>query len=749
MVITIRRRYIQVSVVIALLFMLILTLLLKHSHAVNKSLNYIDSLSLSLFSTQNKDPTVHSLFNEKVTQILEHKQRADPEDKYWPIDTELTIEQTHLTVPHWFAQPVSARPVTMPFDPRFTLAVYYSYLSRHPEILEKGEMPFHWSDWVDMTPLNKHFFSLNKDKFSCSNFDMRQYHEAKWPDKEDERRKEVFDPETFCRKAGDVESNGLGFVIDKYCGRTTDELVILLGKAYLHTLAPNPSSVIFLTKEGSYSVPLARDPSRMLENKMVAEYMHANDMSMEINTLKEFRQLQAAVPPLVSDVFREYEVHLKHEDFVYEPSQVLKELEEKRSSGTIDSQELSYLESVEYSVEMKDNPSKYFREARIFDTKLGDHYDWRFFRGFKLGSQEQANTLHRLVRTWLSFTRKQGITTWMAHGSLLSWYWNGVAFPWDNDIDVQMPVMSLHKLSLKFNQSLIVEDGEDGFGRYFLDSGTFITTRNRNNGNNNIDARFIDVDSGLYIDITGLAVSSDPSPERYHDTLPKDYQKDDHPSAEVNNLLQVYNCRNKHFLSLTELSPLVKTFVEGEVAYVPKRYSDILTIEYTGMGMIQNFFLGHLFIPRLKLWIHQDLLRFFTRHKEEWKAFYLAPADSHEVLDIPKTSGKLTNNEIKILLGLKDEDFLDLLLADDLLITYILTRDMTSMHETEITRLLFGKTTQDIVENAPDFKPLMYEPSLYRANRDFITFEARVAKFQEFQDKMERENAENAEKAES
>ena len=35
--------------------------------------------------------------------------------------------------------------------------------------------------------------------------------------------------------------------------------------------------------------------------------------------------------------------------------------------------------------------------------------------------------------------------------------------------------MDLHKLSLQFNQTIVVEDPEDGFGRYFLDIGSFIT----------------------------------------------------------------------------------------------------------------------------------------------------------------------------------------------------------------------------------------------------------------------------------
>ena len=89
-------------------------------------------------------------------------------------------------------------------------------------------------------------------------------------------------------------------------------------------------------------------------------------------------------------------------------------------------------------------------------------------------------------------------------------YYHGIGMvwhSWDNDIDVQVPIMDLHKLSLQFNQTIVVEDPEDGFGRYFLDIGSFITLREKGNGNNNIDARFIDIDTGLYIDITALALS--------------------------------------------------------------------------------------------------------------------------------------------------------------------------------------------------------------------------------------------------
>lgn len=127
--------------------------------------------------------------------------------------------------------------------------------------------------------------------------------------------------------------------------------------------------------------------------------------------------------------------------------------------------------------------------------------------------------------------------------------------------------MDLHKLSLQFNQTIVVEDPEDGFGRYFLDIGSFITLREKGNGNNNIDARFIDIDTGLYIDITALALSNSETPKSDLAELPKNFEIKDNNYKPANELLQIYNCRNNHFNSYDELSPLMKSSVEGEIGY--------------------------------------------------------------------------------------------------------------------------------------------------------------------------------------
>jgi hypothetical protein len=47
---------------------------------------------------------------------------------------------------------------------------------------------------------------------------------------------------------------------------------------------------------------------------------------------------------------------------------------------------------------------RYFNEVVDYDTRL--------------------DTLKHMVRAWLQTTSKEGIETWIAHGTLLGWWWN-------------------------------------------------------------------------------------------------------------------------------------------------------------------------------------------------------------------------------------------------------------------------------------------------------------------------------------
>lgn len=65
---------------------------------------------------------------------------------------------------------------------------------------------------------------------------------------------------------------------------------------------------------------------------------------------------------------------------------------------------------------------KYFHEPGNDDI-LG-HYDTRFFKG-AVTYEERTDTLVHMTRAYLTFFRENGLETWIAHGTLLGWWWNG------------------------------------------------------------------------------------------------------------------------------------------------------------------------------------------------------------------------------------------------------------------------------------------------------------------------------------
>lgn len=199
--------------------------------------------------------------------------------------------------------------------------------------------------------------------------------------------------------------------------------------------------------------------------------------------------------------------------------------------------------------------TKYFREVRLRNDNLrvGIHYDWRFFRRV-LSPEQKRHALHRLARHWQEFADAAGIRYWYAHGSLLGCKWNGMALPWDSDHDIQVPVLELDRLARDFNRTLVVV-GEEGFGKYLLDMNPNYVHRTKGNGMNVIDGRFVDVQTGLYIDITGLA-----------QTKPG---------------LDEVSCKNMHRYNLTYYTRLRRTHFEGSPALIPMRADEALEQEYS------------------------------------------------------------------------------------------------------------------------------------------------------------------------
>lgn len=208
--------------------------------------------------------------------------------------------------------------------------------------------------------------------------------------------------------------------------------------------------------------------------------------------------------------------------------------------------------------------TKYFHEPGGSD-ELG-HYDERYFQGPITYGEHLVNLRH-LVRSYLSVFRALGIETWLAHGTLLGWWWNGQIMPWDFDLDTQVTASTLQYLGDHYNRTMheyryTDASGEEKTKVYLLDVNPYHVERERGDGMNVIDARWIDTSNGMFIDITGLA-------ERDPTKAPG-----------------IWACKNNHRYKTTQLYPMRETEFEGVPATVPYSFDSVLVEEYGKKSLV-------------------------------------------------------------------------------------------------------------------------------------------------------------------
>lgn len=126
------------------------------------------------------------------------------------------------------------------------------------------------------------------------------------------------------------------------------------------------------------------------------------------------------------------------------------------------------------------------------------------------------------MQSYLSSMSDIGAETWIIHGTLLGWWWNQKVcspnhiaisspdsttqiMPWDSDIDVQMTNTTVHMLASYYNMTIHSFDiGDDEKRDYMLEVNPKYTDPSYDDTLNVIDARWIDVETGLFIDITAV-----------------------------------------------------------------------------------------------------------------------------------------------------------------------------------------------------------------------------------------------------
>lgn len=241
-----------------------------------------------------------------------------------------------------------------------------------------------------------------------------------------------------------------------------------------------------------------------------------------------------------------------------------------------------------HDVRKREENHKYFHEPGG-DMNLG-HYDARYFHEV-VSDQERTDTQSHMIRAYLDFFREHNLDTWIAHGTLLGWWWNGKRLPWDYDLDTQVADATLHHLGEVYNQTKYQYASADGTVQreYLLDVNPWIWERERGDGANIIDARWIDTRNGLFVDITGLS----------------EIHPDTHPG--------IWSCKNYHMYRTDELYPMRETMFEGVRAKVPYDYDKILIDEYQEKALIETNFNGHRWDTQLREWVQTEE----TRAKKE------------------------------------------------------------------------------------------------------------------------------------
>ena len=143
--------------------------------------------------------------------------------------------------------------------------------------------------------------------------------------------------------------------------------------------------------------------------------------------------------------------------------------------------------------------------------------------------------------------------------------------PWDWDVDTQVSGATLAHMARNHNRTTheYISDDKQFKRKYLLDVNPWSRERHNGDGANIIDARWIDMSNGLYIDITGLS-------ELHPDQKPG-----------------VWSCKNFHDYHVRDLFPMRESTFEGVPALVPYAYKQMLEEEYNSQALVNATHQGY------------------------------------------------------------------------------------------------------------------------------------------------------------
>ncbi|GEQ70243.1 hypothetical protein JCM33374_g3919 [Metschnikowia sp. JCM 33374] len=418
---------------------------------------------------------------------------------------------------------------------------------------------FHWDDWVDLSPGHAY---LKK---------VRNLH-----------------PDGECNSGLTEFSQVNPYFMESYSTKVNR------GMVNLYCNKDIPKRILVATDEGYFEVPVSGKkrigqghfPSgitkRMLVD-MVSATPELEAQNKRADTLKFIKYI-----PLKRSV------DISPQDFIFDIDKEILSLKEVLATNGISQEDKDHLKFLEASNSMVDSADRFFKYPWIYSDVVAGrshHTSFPFFKRF-ISSKERQSVIQHMVRAWFRFSEANGVNSWVNYGSLLGWAYNGVNLPWDTDVDIQIPIAQLDKLSRRFNSTIITENPRDGNAKYFFEVSPTYTRQG--NGRNFIDARFIEINTGLYIDISVLAHTSDQSPKSLMASLSEEEKLRAIP----------VHCKNWNWHLLDEILPIRSTIFEGSPVYIPKNISSILSRKYGQDSFTSKLsFNGYHYDSQLSLWI--------------------------------------------------------------------------------------------------------------------------------------------------
>lgn len=207
---------------------------------------------------------------------------------------------------------------------------------------------------------------------------------------------------------------------------------------------------------------------------------------------------------------------------------------------------------------------KYFVE-----NANSSHLDARFSVGTPSHELPQPDALRNLVASFVSTMRDLNVTTWLAHGTLLGWYWGRKFLPWDMDADMHMTLSDLTKLAMEYNMTTHAY----GSSKYLLDINPMALAHGESGNQDNtnrIDARWIDMQTGLFADITAVESMQSRGKRK----------------------LQLLKANDGHKYLEKHVLPLNKSMFEGFEVYIPHAAEVVLAQEYSNAALSSKVFRG-------------------------------------------------------------------------------------------------------------------------------------------------------------